>query len=271
MLDMAREYRSQKELKEQNKQALNLQESSLRAALKSLEDERASAFYEVGLLDHARLEDIELRIQQKEDERNATIKLSNETHRQYGEIYQELQQAQHRQDFDQYKLDLEIVDSCLLEEYHDLARLLLAKRSLETAISEWERKSQPEVYLRASYLLNRMTQCAWQQVRMNSEGDIEVIDALRTARSPYLLSLGTRQQLYLSLRIALLMMSDNVGRSLPVLCDDILVNFDEKRRIGAAQALLDLAQYRQVVVFTCHPEIVSLMQGVDSSLNFLEL
>ena len=271
MLDMAREYRSQKELKEQNKQALNLQESSLRAALKSLEDERASAFYEVGLLDHARLEDIELRIQQKEDERNATIKLSNETHRQYGEIYQELQQAQHRQDFDQYKLDLEIVDSCLLEEYRDLARLLLAKRSLETAISEWERKSQPEVYLRASYLLNRMTQGAWQQVRMNSEGDIEVIDALRTARSPYLLSLGTRQQLYLSLRIALLMMSDNVGRSLPVLCDDILVNFDEKRRIGAAQALLDLAQYRQVVVFTCHPEIVSLMQGVDSSLNFLEL
>lgn len=99
MLDMAREYRSQKELKEQNKQALNLQESSLRAALKSLEDERASAFYEVGLLDHARLEDIELRIQQKEDERNATIKLSNETLVNTERFIKELQQAQHRQSF----------------------------------------------------------------------------------------------------------------------------------------------------------------------------
>ncbi len=271
MLDEARQYRFKQEAEVQNEKALALQEASLRSALEHAQAEREEVLHKMGLAAHATSDNIKALIAQKEDERAATITLSNETHRQYGEIQQELQQARFRQNFDQDKLDLELVDACLLQEYRDLARLLIARRSLEIAINEWEKKSQPEAYRIASRLLENMTQGAWQQVRMNSEGDIEVLNALRTPCPPHLLSLGTRQQLYLSLRIALLIMSDNVGKSLPVLCDDILVHFDETRRRGAARALLELAQHRQVIVFTCHPEIVSLMQGVDSSLNFLEL
>ncbi len=59
---------------------------------------------------------------------------------------------------------------------------------------------------------------------------------LKPRAPPHLLSLGTRQQLYLSLRIALLLSAVNVGRGLPVLCDDILVNFDDERRAQAARA-----------------------------------
>ncbi len=68
---------------------------------------------------------------------------------------------------------------------------------------------------------------------MNAQGELEVIDAVKTVRPPHFLSLGTRQQLYLSLRIALLLSAANVGRGLPVLCDDILVNFDDERRAQA--------------------------------------
>lgn len=271
MLDRAQQYRSQKEASLQNKQALELQLSSLRRSLGQLRQQRASLYQTMGLSPDSQASDIEALIKQKEEERSTTIKLSNETHRQFGEISQELQQAQFKQELNQAKQDLEVIEACLLTEYRDLARLLLAKQALEIAIAEWEKKSQPEVYRRASFLLDRMTQGVWQEVRMNAQGEIEVIDALKTARLPQFLSLGTRQQLYLSLRISLLMMSENVGKAMPVLCDDILVNFDEKRRVGAAQALFDLSQYRQVVVFTCHPEVVSLMQAVDSSLNFIEL
>ena len=54
------------------------------------------------------------------------------------------------------------MDARLKERYHELAVLLLAQRSLEISIAEWERKSQPEVYKQASRLFAQMTKGAWQ-------------------------------------------------------------------------------------------------------------
>lgn len=79
-----------------------------------------------------------------------------------------------------------------------------------------------------------MTEGRWTRVSLTREGTLEVADALGRTRQPVHLSLGTCQQLYLALRIALLTCADNVGRAIPILADDILVNFDEQRRLGAA-------------------------------------
>ena len=144
-------------------------------------------------------------------------------------------------------------------------------RSLEISIAEWERKSQPEVYKQASRLFAQMTKGAWQKVRMNAEGEIEALDSVKTACPPQLLSLGTRQQLYLALRVALLITAENVGRSLPILCDDILVNFDDERRREAIKVIVELSRYRQVILFTCHPSVAALVRECDCSCNFFEL
>ena len=106
---------------------------------------------------------------------------------------------------------------------------------------------------------------------MNAAGEIEVVDAIKTARPPHLLSLGTRQQLYLSLRLALLMTADNVGRALPLLCDDILVNFDHERRRAAIKALCELSKKRQIILFTCHKDVAELIKEIDSESNLVEL
>ena len=94
---------------------------------------------------------------------------------------------------------------------------------------------------------------------------------MHNEREPIHLSLGTCQQLYLSLRIALLLAADNVGRAIPILADDILVNFDSARRRGAARALAELAQSRQVIMFTCHEEVVSVLREVSDAANVIEL
>ena len=142
---------------------------------------------------------------------------------------------------------------------------------LEAAIAAWESKSQPEVYRQASRLLSLMTDGRWVKVAMTPEGRLQVMDAVKTEREPVHLSLGTCQQLYLALRIALLITADNVGRSIPILADDILVNFDARRRVGAARALAELARTRQVILFTCHEEIVESMRSADPALNVVEL
>src|SRR5699024_7676099 len=118
--------------------------------------------------------------------------------RRYGELKQELSRAKHMRDFDELKLRYQQVRTRLDESAQDYARLLLARRMLESAIAAWESKSQPQVYRQASRLLSLMTNGRWTKVSLSCDGCLEVADAVKTTRDPVHLSLGTCQQLYLA-------------------------------------------------------------------------
>lgn len=62
-----------------------------------------------------------------------------------------------------------------------------------------------------------------------------------------------------------------MGASLPILADDILVNFDDERRRGAARALAYLAEHRQVILFTCHADVVTLLREADPAATIVNL
>ena len=115
-----------------------------------------------------------------------------------------------------------------------------------------------------------MTAGAWVGVA-SSGSDVCAIDSFGAQFPPRLLSLGTCQQLYLALRIALLECAPEVGTTVPVLADDILVNFDDDRRAGAARALAELAHGRQVIVFTCHKEVVSTFTEQAQNVHVLDI
>lgn len=271
LLDRLREYRSARDLADQTKQAQALRRSTLKNDVEQALRERKDLCVAAGFDEAATVDDINQLIERKADERTKTAQTIGETERQIGEISERLTAARRTTSFDELKFQSETIETRLRDDYRQLATLLIAQRSLEEAIAQWERKSQPEVYRCASRLLSQMTDGAWCTVRMNAQGDIEVVDAIKTTRAPHLLSLGTRQQLYLSLRIALLMTAENVGKGLPIMCDDILVNFDDARRKQAVRALLELAKRRQVILFTCHPDIASLVYKADSKSKLIEL
>ena len=68
------------------------------------------------------------------------------------------------------------------------------------------------------------------------------------------LSRGTSEQLYLALRFGLVEhFVETSGEPLPIVMDDILVNFDDDRAARAARSIEELAQTCQVIYFTCHP------------------
>jgi len=77
--------------------------------------------------------------------------------------------------------------------------------------------------------------------------------------------------LYLAIRLGLIARSGAVGSSLPVLMDDVLVNFDPERRTGAVEAIAQLAEERQVVFFTCHPETAQVFRDVADGCTLLEI
>lgn len=271
LLDEAREQRAETGLLQQRQQALASRQSSVQDHLTEVESQREALLERAGLSALATPADIDGAIDQKIKQRAGLLEASESLNRRYGELKQGLSQAKHARNFDELKLRYQQVRTRQDESAQEYARLLLAKRMLEAAIAAWESKSQPEVYRQASRLMALMTNDRWVKVDMTPEGKLQVTDAVKTVRDPVHLSLGTCQQLYLALRIALLMTADNVGRAIPILADDILVNFDARRRTGAVRALAELAQTRQVILFTCHEEIVESMRSADPALNVVEL
>ena len=240
LLDEAHEGRAERELLDQRRRALVSRLSSVEEAIADAEARRACAFEEVGLDSADSIARFDEELARASRRRSALLEASDDMNRRYGELKQTLAQARGAHRLDELKLEQQQLLTRQEESARAYATLLLARRMLQAAIATWESK-------------------------------LQVVDAARTAREPVHLSLGTRQQLYLALRIALLQQADNVGRAIPVFADDILVNFDARRRRGAARALAELARTRQVVLFTCHEEVVKALRKADPDLTELEL
>jgi uncharacterized protein YhaN len=78
------------------------------------------------------------------------------------------------------------------------------------------------------------------------------------------LSTGTQQQLYLAMRLAYVTVQNRApgAEPLPLIMDEVLVNFDPERAQRTAELILDVARENQVLVFTCHPETVVLFRNL---------
>jgi uncharacterized protein YhaN len=72
------------------------------------------------------------------------------------------------------------------------------------------------------------------------------------------LSEGTRDQLYLALRVAAVERQVAAGVALPFIADDLLVNFDDARAAAALELLCRLGATTQVILFTHHAHIAEL-------------
>ena len=75
------------------------------------------------------------------------------------------------------------------------------------------------------------------------------------------LSGGTREQLFLALRFALVREFARRGVELPVVMDDLFVNFDEERTVAAVECLVEVAsEGQQILFFTCHQHLAELFK-----------
>ncbi|NCO37698.1 MAG: hypothetical protein COZ06_02040 [Armatimonadetes bacterium CG_4_10_14_3_um_filter_66_18] len=154
----------------------------------------------------------------------------------------------------------------------DWAVAVLAGHLLERTREVYERTRQPGVIQRASERFARLTDGRYSRI-ISPVGEAEVrVESPSGERVPLPhLSRGTQEQLYLSLRLGLIEEFDQHGESLPVIMDDILVNFDPRRARAAAAQLLEFARDRQVLFFTCHPATIETLRSLDPALAVNEL
>ena len=98
-------------------------------------------------------------------------------------------------------------------------------------------------------------------------GSLTILPPVGEGVTPDLLSRGTQEQLYLALRLAHVRQQARLGGvSLPLIMDDILVNFDPERAERTAGVLQEMVrpadggQGHQVLFFTCHPHVARLLR-----------
>lgn len=78
------------------------------------------------------------------------------------------------------------------------------------------------------------------------------------------LSEGTRDQLFLALRLALL--EHRSSEPLPFIGDDLLASFDDERTLAMLRLLATTGQRQQVILFTHHRHVVDLATSLQGHL-----
>ncbi len=139
-----------------------------------------------------------------------------------------------------------------LEE--EKAALELAKEQIKQAAEAMHREFAPQLNTQLAKVLPQLTNGRYSGAAVDEKLSVQV-DVPGTGRrvAGDYLSAGTRDQLYLALRIALLELLVPTGKETPpLLLDDPFVQCDEERLAGCMQLLAQLAQNYQIVLFTCH-------------------
>ena len=161
-------------------------------------------------------------------------------------------------------LELAMIEKRLEQAIERWRVLAAACKILDQIRSTYESQRQPETLQEASAYLERLTQGRYHRVWTPlGEHALRVDDAEGRSLPVEILSRGTREQLFLSLRMALAAGYARRGAALPLVLDDVLVNFDADRASAAAAVLRDFAAAgHQLLVFTCHQHISNIFASL---------
>ncbi len=192
-------------------------------------------------------------------------------HEERGQLGAEMKAMVAERRMDVARLELGVVEQQIEEAIERWQILSLTGLLLESVRSIYESTRQPETLREASTFLQRLTQGQYLRVWTPIEDKVLRVDD-NQGRSLGLdkLSSGTREAVFLSLRLALVAGYARRGASLPLILDDVLVNFDTARVQAAARVLCEFArQGHQLMMFTCHEHILRIFQEAGAEARLL--
>ncbi len=210
----------------------------------------------------------------RNDARTRLAALEKETHQRHekrGQLAAQMKALTDDRQMAGKQLDLAALEKRIEDAIGRWQVLAVTAKMLESIRASYETDRQPETLQEASRYLSEMTQGRYPRVWTPvGERILRVNDAEGRSLPVEVLSRGTREQLFLSLRLALAAFYARRGAPLPLVLDDVLVNFDMERAKAAASVLRDFgAAGHQLLVFTCHEHIAKLFRTLRVPVNDL--
>ncbi len=141
-------------------------------------------------------------------------------------------------------------------------RIKLAATMLRDETERYRQENEAPVLKIASRYFTELTIGSFTGLRTDSDEHGKLVLAGVRPNGSWLqvdaMSSGTRDQLYLALRLATLEWRTESSEPMPFIVDDILINFDDQRSQATIRALSELGIKSQVILFTHHHKIVEV-------------
>ncbi|REJ72552.1 MAG: hypothetical protein DWQ29_20890 [Planctomycetota bacterium] len=188
-------------------------------------------------------------------------------HEELGRLRGELRALENSREEATLRFDRAQLAAELDEATQRLCAVELTLDGLDAIRARLEQGLQPETLTRAAHYLKRLTLGKYQRVWTPvGERRLVVDDEQRESLRVEQLSNGAREQLFLAIRLALIEQFEEQGAVLPVVLDDVVVNFDQQRTEAAVETLMDFAaRGRQVLMFTCHRHLAQLFESAGAA------
>lgn len=235
------------------RRALQARARELRAGLAGIggtPEVVAALVEEAGSGDAAATEAAHLEAQAELEEAEATEREANS---RIGALNAQISQLEAAQEVGTRRQELAVLEGQAAALAREWTVRAIALRLLEETRSRYERERQPDVVRAATAHLEHITGGRYTRiVAPPGDASVRVETPGGEGRITDELSRGTAEQLYLALRFGLIEEFARHAEPLPVVMDDILVNFDADRADRAAATIRDLATRHQVLYFTCH-------------------
>jgi uncharacterized protein YhaN len=197
-----------------------------------------------------------------------------ENERALADLVHEIAQLKSQPTLADVHSDLDRANEELGEVRRTRDRLALAAAIVREADRRFRTEHQPDVIRRASEYFRPMTDGRYSGIVME-EDRLALMPSsgarLVSTEEGTAVSRGTRDQLYLSIRLALIDHLDEGRMRLPLLLDEVFVNWDARRRQEGYAVLRRIAMHRQIFLFTCHEWMRDeLCDILDATLTSIE-
>lgn len=150
---------------------------------------------------------------------------------------------------------------------HRYAQVKVAERVLRRAVDRYRDEHQSPVVSLASDYFRRLTLGSFDGLRADNDDNGKPLlvgvrpggQRLEVER----MSSGSRDQLFLALRLATLVWRAESGEPMPLILDDILINFDDTRSRATLELLTEISATTQIILFTHHRRIIEEAETLD--------
>ena len=154
-----------------------------------------------------------------------------------------------------------------LKEKNDAIELV--KETIEKAYEKLKENINPEFNKKLSENISKITNGKYNNILFNDEQGLIVELPNGNYVSADRLSIGTIDQIYLSLRLASI--DEISNEKLPIILDEAFAYFDDIRLENIMLFLSKEFKDRQIIIFTCTTRELRILQNNNIEFNFIEL
>jgi len=166
------------------------------------------------------------------------------------------------------QLDMAVKEKQYYEDTREAVNIAID--FLEQSLKEVQENYSPVLNKHLSSILGSITAGKYSNTDTGTDLEIVVHDLKNGILHAEQLSQGTIDQIYFALRVAFAEMLSG-KETLPLIIDEAFVQYDDERLLNTLSLLAELAETRQIIIFTCQKREMDMLNRLNASFRKISL